>query len=346
MLVYCLYKDGKVISMKKINYFVGKSLFLASLLVASSNVYASGSLAIDSYDPNYDTSELLLPDNFYHDKEYEMWLKNNKGNTKNNTTSYENKMSTKSVDVGDKPAVVCRSHSCTRLNDRITETFLFNSLVSMFYNSQKTKVSICEADPNTRACLYNGIRFGAEIGGTPVVMQISTFTLSDVQVGRKLRNLGFAMSYDVYANGLKSNCNTAKNTIEIRNTSTILITGDSFLCQLTSDIPSQIFNMYNIDYVDLDYDLLGGYFSFGMSGSSKGQKTGYMVMKFDDIVRARSTDTCISCQADSQTMGNQRIAPGQYEVEAISKEEIEKRLQRGRVDEVEKTYFKKAVDQN
>ncbi|MDR2933880.1 MAG: hypothetical protein LBU68_01180 [Rickettsiales bacterium] len=248
------------------------------------------------------------------------------------------------IDVGDKPAIVCRSHSCTRLSERITESFLFNSLVAMFYNSQKTRVSICEADPVTRSCTHQGIRFGAEVGGTPVVMQMPTYTLSDVQIGRKLKHLGFAMSYDVYANGLKSNCNTAKNMIEIRDTNMILITGDTFLCQLTSDIPSQIFTMYNMDYIDLDYNLMGGYYSFGMSGSAKGQKKGYMIMKFDDITGGAVQST-MGKMSGAQEVNNQRIAPGQYEIESISKAEIEKRERDSRVDEVDQKYFKKAVDQ-
>ncbi len=247
------------------------------------------------------------------------------------------------IDVGKKPVVICRSHSCTRSSERMTESFLFNSLVVMFYNSQKTRVSICEADPVTRSCSHQGIRFGAEVGGTPAVMQIPTYTLNDVQVGRKLKHLGFAMSYDVFVNGLKTNCNTVKNMIEIRNIDMILITGDAVLCQLTSDIPSQIFTMYNIDYIDFDYNLMGGFYSLGMSGSSKGRKNGYMIMKFDDI--AGAVKSSMGHMTGNQTSTNQRIAPGQYEIESITKEEIEKLERDSKVDNVDRQYFKKAVDQ-
>lgn len=249
-----------------------------------------------------------------------------------------------SVDKGNKPVVVCRSHSCTRLGDRITEAFLFNSLIGVFYNSQKSRVSLCEADPNTRACLHDGIRFGGDVGGTPVVVHVHNYTLSDVQIGRKLKHMGFAALYSVYVNGLISNCNTAKSTIEIRDTNTILVIGDPFLCQLTSDIPSQIFSIYNIDYVDLNYNLIGGYYSFGLSGSAKGQKSGYMLMKFDDV-NANATKTIIKQPTSVGSTANQRIAPGQFEVESITKDEIEKRERSSRVDEVEQKHFKKAVEQ-
>ena len=32
----------------------------------------------------------------------------------------------------DRPMVICRNFGCTKLNDRITRTFLFNSLANMF----------------------------------------------------------------------------------------------------------------------------------------------------------------------------------------------------------------------
>jgi len=250
----------------------------------------------------------------------------------------------KFVDKGNKPVIVCRSHSCTRLGDRITEAFLFNSLISVFYNAQKSRVSLCEADPNTRACMHTGIRFGGDVGGTPVVVQVHDYTLSDVQIGRKLKHMGFAALYSIYVNGLISNCNTAKSTVEIRDTDTLMIIGNTFLCQLTSDIPSQVFSIYNIDYIDLNYNLIGGYYSFGLSGSSKGQKTGYMLMKFDDLGTG-TNKAIIKSTSDSQSVANQRIAPGQFEVESITKDEIEKRERSSRVDKVEQYHFKKVVDQ-
>ena len=59
----------------------------------------------------------------------------------------------------DKPMVICRNFGCTRLNDRITRSFLFNSLANMFMMNAHSRVYICEADPFSRDCLQSGITF-------------------------------------------------------------------------------------------------------------------------------------------------------------------------------------------
>jgi hypothetical protein len=57
----------------------------------------------------------------------------------------------------DRPMVICRNFGCTKLNDRITRTFLFNSLANMFMPNAHSRVYICEADPFSRDCLQSGI---------------------------------------------------------------------------------------------------------------------------------------------------------------------------------------------
>ena len=59
----------------------------------------------------------------------------------------------------DRPMIICRNFGCTRLNDRITRTFLFNSLANMFMMNTHSRVYICEADPFSRDCLQSGISF-------------------------------------------------------------------------------------------------------------------------------------------------------------------------------------------
>ena len=68
------------------------------------------------------------------------------------------------VRFSDRPAVVCRDFGCTRLNDRITRTFLFNSLAGIFMTNTNSRVSVCEADPFSRVCLQSGITFPVRAG--------------------------------------------------------------------------------------------------------------------------------------------------------------------------------------
>ena len=40
----------------------------------------------------------------------------------------------------DRPMIICRNFGCTRLNDKITRTFLFNSLSNMFMMNAHSRV--------------------------------------------------------------------------------------------------------------------------------------------------------------------------------------------------------------
>ncbi len=212
-----------------------------------------------------------------------------------------------------KPVVVCRQKGCTELNDKMTRNYLFNVIANLLYVNNKTKVYLCEANTNTRACISNGLKYAVNIGGTAGVIYIPSITITDVSFSQNLKRISFMFSYDLYANGLKSFCSASHNTIEISDDKQALIRDNTYKCQLTSDLPSTSYNIYNIDYLDLDYGIIGAYYSTGMSGASNGGHDGYVLMKFQytDKNSIRPASTCKTGVCDDQSY---RIAPGQYEV--------------------------------
>jgi hypothetical protein len=216
-----------------------------------------------------------------------------------------------------KPIVLCRQKGCTQLNDKMTDSYLFNSIANLLYINDKTKVYLCEADVNTRACIATGLKYAANIGGTAGVIHMPSMTITEVAFTQNLKRINFMLSYDLYANGVKSFCTSAHSTIEISTNKQALIRDNNYKCQLTSDLPSTSYNIYNIDYVDLDYGIIGAYYSIGMSGASSGGATGYSLMKFQytDANSAASAKDCGgSCKSE-----NYKIAPGQYEVVPLGK---------------------------
>ncbi|OQX94050.1 MAG: hypothetical protein B6I23_02585, partial [Rickettsiaceae bacterium 4572_127] len=179
-----------------------------------------------------------------------------------------------------RPAVICRRSGCTRLNDRITKQFLFNSLIKIFLNNQMTKVTLCEADPHSRACLSNSIRFGGNVGGTPALIQVPSFTLVEMKPLQNLKKLNLFIRYDVFANGLKSRCSGSLSSIEAISSQQLIMRDDGYKCDLTFGMPTTAFSLYNIDYIDLDYGIIGAFYSIGLSGDSTAGGTGYVLMKF------------------------------------------------------------------
>ncbi len=217
-----------------------------------------------------------------------------------------------------KPIVICRQKGCTQLNDKMTKNYLFNSIANLLYVNNKTKVYLCEANTTTRACLANGLKYAVNIGGTAGVIFIPSITITDVSFSRDLRKINFMFSYDLYANGLKSFCSSSHNTIEISEDKQALIRDNTYKCQLTSDLPSISYNIYNIDYIDLDYAIIGAYYSTGMSGASNGGHTGYVLMKFQNVSsnNVKSSSVCATGICDDESY---RIAPGQYEIIPLEK---------------------------
>ena len=219
-----------------------------------------------------------------------------------------------------KPVVICRQKGCTELNDKMTRNYLFNVIANLLYVNNKTKVYLCEANTNTRACLSNGLKYAVNIGGTAGVIYIPSITITDVSFSQNLKRISFMFSYDLYANGLKSFCSASHNTIEISEDKQALIRDNTYKCQLTSDLPSTSYNIYNIDYVDLDYGIIGAYYSTGMSGASNGGHDGYVLMKFQhtDKNNIRPASTCKTGVCDDESY---RIAPGQYEIIPLDSKE-------------------------
>ncbi len=222
-----------------------------------------------------------------------------------------------------KPIVICRQKGCTQLNDKMTKNYLFNSIANLLYVNNKTKVYLCEASTTTRACLANGLKYAVNIGGTAGVIFIPSITITDVSFSRDLRKINFMFSYDLYANGLKSFCSSSHNTIEISEDKQALIRDNTYKCQLTSDLPSTSYNIYNIDYIDLDYAIIGAYYSTGMSGASNGGHTGYVLMKFQNVGNndIKSSAVCATGICDDESY---RIAPGQYEILPLEKNKASK----------------------
>ncbi len=214
-----------------------------------------------------------------------------------------------------RPVVVCRKAGCTRLNDQITRQFLFNSLLNIFLVNKGTRVDLCEADPNSRACLSQALRFGGKVGAAPALIQIDSFTLADVRYLKSSARLDVYLLYNMYVNGVKAQCNGAFTSVEAVSAEQILMRDRQYNCSLTSGVPTSAFSLYNIDYIDLDYGLIGAYYSIGLSGESAAGGNGYVMMKFfrDGQIQPLSSDAHMY----DKTYDDYSIPPGEYEVKPV-----------------------------
>lgn len=215
----------------------------------------------------------------------------------------------------ERPTIICRDFNCTRLNDRITRTFLFNSLSNMFLTNAHSRLYICEADPFSRSCLQSGISFPVRSGIANALIKIPKATISQVNLSTGLSRATATMEYEMQVNGIQRGCEPTVMDIAVPNNSQATLINREFACKLTSDGVSNVSLLLNIDYIDLDYGLIGGYYSVGMQGSTMGGGSGYLVFKTEFTTNG-SKFRATTFNSDSQ---NRNIKPGEYAVEALEK---------------------------
>ncbi len=231
----------------------------------------------------------------------------------------QEEMQNPGVIFSERPVVVCRDFGCTKLNDRITRTFLFNSLANSFMLNQHSRVSICEADPFNRSCLQSGISFPVRAGAANALVKIPKGTVSQVNISRGLSKATVGMTYEFLVNGIDRRCEPTVMDIVVPTNSQATLVNREFACNMTSDGMTNVSLMWNIDYIDLDYGIVGGYYSLGLQGPTSGGGTGYALMKLEFTNRGLRFSA-----ADGTALGNsgigsglQTIQPGEYAVEPM-----------------------------
>ena len=219
------------------------------------------------------------------------------------------------VQFTERPTVICRDFNCTRLNDRITRTFLFNSLANMFLTNAHSRVFICEADPFSRSCLQSGISFPVRAGVANALVKIPKATISQVNLSRGLSRATVTMTYEFLINGIKHTCEPTIMDISVPNNSQATLMNREFACNLTSDGVSNVSLLLNVDYIDLDYGLIGAYYSLGLQGPSTGAANGYLVFKTE------FTTNGAKFRANYKSSENldRVIQPGEYAVDPLYK---------------------------
>lgn len=220
------------------------------------------------------------------------------------------------VSFAEKPTVICRDFNCTRLNERITRTFLFNSLSNMFMTNAHSRLYICEADPFSRSCLQSGISFPVRSGIANALVKIPKATISQVNLSRGLSRATATMTYEFLINGMQRTCEPTIMDIAVPNNSQAVLTNREFACNLTSDGMSNISLLLSIDYIDLDYGLIGGYYSIGMQGPTMGSGSGYVVFKTEFTTNGAKFRATTYKGWDNYDNPGGAIQPGEYAVEA------------------------------
>lgn len=221
----------------------------------------------------------------------------------------------------NRPMIICRNFGCTRLNDRITRTFLFNSLANMFMVNAHSRLYICEADPFSRDCLQSGISFPVRSGIANALVKIPKATISQVNLSTGLSKATVGMTYEFLVNGIDRQCEPTIMDIIVPVNSQATLSNREFTCNMTSDGLSNVSLMVSVDYIDLDYGIIGGYYSLGMQGPTTGGGTGYALFKTEFTTGGMQFRAAVTGEDDVMGANNamMTIQPGEYAVEPLKK---------------------------
>ena len=227
------------------------------------------------------------------------------------------------VSFAERPMIICRDFGCTKLNDRITRAFLFNSIANTFMMNSDSRVYICEADPFSRSCLQSGISFPVRSGIANAMVKIPKATVSQVNISTGLSKATVGMTYEFLVNGIDRVCEPTIMDIVVPVNSQATLANREFTCNMTSDGLTNVSIMVNIDYIDLDYGILGGYYSLGLQGPTTGGGTGYALFKTEysttGLKYEAATDSEYGKNSGGTDTGMLTIQPGEYAVEPLKK---------------------------
>jgi hypothetical protein len=175
--------------------------------------------------------------------------------------------------------VVCRSHQCAPAKMSMTREYIFNSLLQLFDNNNYQKMLVCQADPFLHTCIENYITLPIKVGVVPTQAYIDSVKITDVIVGKKGSSIDLILNYNLTYGGQVAECTPAKSLLFARNIDHVLIEDSGYNCKMTTIGTTHVKTVFTIDYIDLDYGYIGGYYSIGMTGPAYGGNNDYMILR-------------------------------------------------------------------
>lgn len=175
--------------------------------------------------------------------------------------------------------VVCRSKQCAAAKLSMSREYIYNSLLHLFDNNNHKTALICAANPGSHTCTETFITMPITVGITPAYAYIDAVKITDVSVGSGTTKLGLVLNYNVTYNGQTPSCVPAKILMYVKNVNNIILEDAGYNCKMTTIGQTTIKTLFAIDYIDLDYGFIGGYYSIGFSGPAYGGGSGYMMIR-------------------------------------------------------------------
>ena len=198
--------------------------------------------------------------------------------------------------------VVCRQKQCAPAKLSMSKEYIYNSLLHLLDNNSQNKALLCRADATSHICTENYVTIPVTVGVTPANMYIDDVKITDVSASIGSKSLDLILNYNVSYNGQSPVCKPAKTLVYVKNTDNIIMEDAGYSCKMTTIGNTTIKTLFAIDYIDLDYGYIGGYYSIGLSGPAYGGDSGYMLMRLPQDAYPLSPDLILKEEPKPEQM--------------------------------------------
>ena len=187
--------------------------------------------------------------------------------------------------------IICRNKQCAPSKLSNSKEYIYNTLLHMLDSNARKKALVCQADSNTHACTEEYVSLPITVGITPAYMYIDDVKITDVSISPKnTAALDLILNWGVSYNGQTPTCRPSKTLLYVKNVNNAIIEDNGYECKMTTIGNSTVKTMFAIDYIDLDYDYIGGFYSIGVSGPAYGGDSGYMIMRLPEDISVDPKD--------------------------------------------------------
>lgn len=176
--------------------------------------------------------------------------------------------------------IVCRDKQCAPAELSKSREYIFNALAQLIDNNADSTALLCEANPQTHVCTNPYLTVPAKIGVTPAYVYFDGVKIVDTSIVDGKTAFNLVLGYNLSYNGQTPTvCKPDEAMLYVKNNNKVVLNGNGFKCDMTSVGTTRIRVMFNIDYIDLDYGYIGGYYTIGLSGPAYGGGSGYSLIR-------------------------------------------------------------------
>lgn len=176
--------------------------------------------------------------------------------------------------------IVCRDKQCAPAELSKSREYIFNALAQLVDNNLDETALLCEGNAQTHVCVNPYLTVPAKIGVTPAYVYFDGVKIVDAAIENGKPALNLVLGYNLSYNGQTPTvCKPDKAMLYVKNNNRVVLNGNGFKCDMTSVGTTTIRVLFNVDYIDLDYGYIGGYYSIGLSGPAYGGGSGYGLIR-------------------------------------------------------------------